>query len=91
MMELGDKVFFIDTDGCTAIRKGTITCVKNLHGYIDFLSSRPKETYNIVKYEVCAIKKFDYQFFNPDVVFSSIESLKQYLAETEFNKYDLLE
>lgn len=89
-MKLGDSVFFIDKDGCMAIRKATITCVKHTHGFRDFLSSRPNEEYRGVEYIVCAVKNGDYHYFETKFVFDSLEAIREYFADVEFEKYDLL-
>ena len=90
-MELGDEVWFIDKDGCKAIRKATITCVKDIHGYVDFLSSRPEKEFTSKSYTVCAIKDGSYQFFEVEEVFENIDSLKGHLAEKLYSTFSVYE
>lgn len=90
-MKLGDNVCFLDTDGCNVIRKGTVTRISQYEGYVDFLSSRSNKTCTGTKYTVCAKKNGFYQFFEPDKIFTSIQAVKDYLAETTFKKFDILE
>lgn len=90
-MKLGDKVFFFDMDDCVAIRKGTITCIKQVHGYLDYLSSRPDQEYEGTEITVCAVKNGDHRYFEPAAVFTTMDEVKEALAEEALRKFDILE
>lgn len=90
-MKLGDKVYIIDEDGCKAVRKGTITAIKTVEAYKDFLSSRPHDKHQYSEYEVCAVKNGVYQFFIKKFVFIGLDEVTLFFGKREREKYDILE
>lgn len=90
-MKLGSKVFFIDTDNCKAIRKGTVTCINSFYGYFDYLSSKPDREIQGTTYTVCAVKDGSHQYFKPDKVFESMADLRSDLADTILKGFDIFE
>lgn len=86
-MKLGDKIYFIDE---SYIRQAYIVGISETQGFVDFLSSSSNEVYSYTKYTVC-LKYSEFKELNEREVFWSIDAIKAYLAEKEFNKFSLVE